>query len=771
MRVHKDTDFELSMMPWEVEPPRPALMVVVKATFAWGEDGAPCTIAAEQIPCLGEVPWDDGDPPSLKTETDYAVLKPRGEWYLVGTAHAPGGRPATLVPVGARVGDMHKQLVVYGDRVWRRGVLGAKPSDPAPFTSMPLRWERSFGGPRNSSNPVGRGVAPVQTEQGPVDALPNIEDPRRPVLSRDDSPPPAGMFPIPSTWRARLSKTGTYDDAWKSSRWPFFPKDFQFSFFNAAPADQQREGYWRGDEEIELQGLHPERTRLQTRLPGLRARVFLEWATPRPPDATPLEMLSRAELEALGPPRLQDVPLRLDTIVIDADAGHVLCSWRGLVDVADNQLSNVARIFVVHEPIGADEPLAHYERWLLRKLCEEADDLLGDDADDLGAGDGDAALAGASIEAVAPELSSAGFQRDLLAFLESLEPLAPDAAPPEVAQVRESYRELGLDPDPLLQEAEVPVTPEVVEPASLLRFEAIVRRRNGKSFAGLDLSDAPYRGLDLGGVDFTGAILTGANLADAILVEACFDEATLTRADLSRANARKATFRGADLSELRAPEARFDQAVLDDAAGTGAVLVGARFRGASFLRAELEACDLTRADMRDATLDGADLVGSFADEADFMNSSLVDTSLESVRARHATFERCKMADLRASDGADLTGAKLVLVDAPRAQLQGATLVDANLSGSNFEGADLSEARAERVNLVRAVLRGACLDRADLREAVLLSVDFFEASFQEADLTDADARGASFFSADLWRARTSGTRLDAAVMDRTLLGSS
>ncbi len=371
MRIHKDTPFELSMMPWELEPPRPTLMLVVKGTFSLGEDG-PCAIADEQVPCLGEVPWDDGDPPSLRTESDHAVLKPRAEWYLVGTAHAPHGTPATVVPVRVRVGSLTKQLAVWGDRTWQRGVLGYKPSAPRPFTSMPLRWERSFGGPRIAENPVGRGTGPILVDKTTIDPLPNIEDPTRPILSRDDRPPPAGMFPVPGTWRSRVRRTGTYDDHWKNARWPFFPTDFDFTFFNSAPQDQWREGYWQGDEEIELSGLHPVRTRIQTRLPGLRARVFVEWATERPPGSKPLELLSCAELEALGPPKLVEVPLRLDTIVIDADAGHVMCQWRGLVEVADALLSNVARIFVVHEPIDTRRPHPEYEAWLLRKLIEEA---------------------------------------------------------------------------------------------------------------------------------------------------------------------------------------------------------------------------------------------------------------------------------------------------------------------------------------------------------------------------------------------------------------
>jgi uncharacterized protein YjbI with pentapeptide repeats len=765
MRVYKDTPFELSMMPWELEPPRSTLMVVVKATFSLGVDG-PCGIADEQVPCLGEVPWEDGDPPSLKTETDYAVIKPRGEWYLVGTARAPAGQRVTVLPVRVRIGPSQKQLAVWGDRVWQRSVLGYRPGPPEPFESMPLRWERSFGGPRVPENPVGRGLAPIQVGDQTVDVLPNIEDPARPMVSKDDRPPPVGMFPIPSMWRARIQRTGTYDELWKSSRWPFFPRDFDFTFFNCAPPDQWIAQYWRGDEEIELTGLHPMLPRVHTRLPGIAARLFVEWATPRPPGSKPLELLSCAELEALGPPRLQQVPLSLDTIVVDADAGHAICSWRGLVDVADAQLSNVARVFVVHEPLDTRRPHAEYEAWLLRKLMEEAAEFEAEPETELALVE----PAAAPAPDVKSELARAHQQvhDGLVAFfgvfaeLES-RPMAPAAA------VRAQYEELGIDPE-LIEEPEPAEPQELEDPPSLLRLVAIVRRKLGKPFRDMDLSNAPYQKLDLRGVDFSGSLLTEASLREAVLHGAIFDGATLARADLDRADCLGASFREADLSELTAQQTRFDQAVFDGASGSHARLRASRFVGASLQGTELEECDLSLCDVSGACLDGADLVGSLLDGSNFTGSSLTDTTLESVHAHDAVFDRCSMQDLRASDGADFTRARFLIVDAARAQLQGATLLDANFSGSNLESADLSEATAPRANFLKCHMPGACFDRAVLTEAVLLSANLFEASFDHADLSHADARGAHMFSVNFYRARTAGTVFEGAVLDRTLLSS-
>lgn len=771
MRVYKDTPFELSFMPWEVEPPRPILMVVVKGTFTL-RDAGPCAVAEQQVPCLGEVPWDDGDPPSLRTESDYAVLKPRGEWYLSGHAYAAGGAAVTVLPVRVRVGSLQKQISVWGDRVWRRGVLGSKPSDPVAFTQMALRWERSFGGPGIADNPVGRGLAPIQTDKGAIDPLPNIEDAAHPIVSREDRPRPAGMFPIPNTWRARTRKTGTYDEIWKISRWPYFPRDFDYGFFNCAPLDQQLpEGFWRGDEAMELAGLHAEHARLRTALPGLRARFFVEWASPRPADATPLELLTRPELEALGPPRLQEVPVKLDTVAIDTDAQHVMCTWRGLVEVADKQLSNVARVFAIHEPLDATHPHEHYEAWLQRKLLEDADEfsISPPDEDET---DDELALppAGAGPAESGDEVADAviRFGVELTRFMDAVGEEMPEEPLPPAAEVREKYRELELDADALLPDPEPPPPDEIEESPSLLRLAAIVRRRLQKPFRELDLSNAPYRKLDLSGVDFSGAILTEGSLAGANLRGAIFDGAVLARADLSGADARAASFREADLSEVRASDARFEEAVLDGARGNDATFTRSRFTRASLLSAELEAGRFEGCDFREAKLDGADFVDSVMDGADLTGCSMLDTTLEGVHAHDANFERCKMADLRASDGADFTRARFVLVDAPRAQLQGTVLVDVNISGSNLEEADLSEARAERMNATRSVLRAAKLDRADLRSALFLQADLCEASFEEADLSGADARGAHLFSAHLWRARTDGTLLDGAIIDRTVL---
>src|SRR5687767_15679476 len=46
-------------------------------------------------------------------------------------------------------------------------------------------------------------------------------------------------------------------------------------FRSVAPADQWLDGFFRGDEEVLLENMHPQRPRIEGRLPGLALRSFV----------------------------------------------------------------------------------------------------------------------------------------------------------------------------------------------------------------------------------------------------------------------------------------------------------------------------------------------------------------------------------------------------------------------------------------------------------------------------------------------------------------
>jgi hypothetical protein len=138
-------------------------------------------------------------------------------------------------------------------------------SPPRPFVTMPLTYERAFGGvDRRSadaaehrlhpSNPVGTGFA-TRAAHAEELALPNVEDPGQLIDSWKDRPHPAGFGAIASHWSPRIGYGGTYDASWRKNRFPLLPEDFDERFHQCAPADQQIPGFLTGGERVELVSL------------------------------------------------------------------------------------------------------------------------------------------------------------------------------------------------------------------------------------------------------------------------------------------------------------------------------------------------------------------------------------------------------------------------------------------------------------------------------------------------------------------------------------
>jgi uncharacterized protein YjbI with pentapeptide repeats len=346
MEILKDTPFEAAWLVWRARGDRPFLTVIIKGAFSLVESGE-CPIDPGQELLSGDQHHDEDIERSVRNESDFAFVKPRGECFVIGSCYAPGGRPTTMAPAAFKVGPVLKKLAVIGDRHFQ-GLLGGQ-SEPVPFSEMTLCWERAFGGAKSKENPLGLGLNKSIVDDKAVIRLPNIEDPDHLILGKRDRPRPVGSFPIPRTWQARMRLTGTYDAQWVRERWPWPAKDFDLAYFNAAPEDQRIQGFFKGDEEISLVNLHPELPKLRCKLPGLRARAFLLPKT-------------GAALRPLMP--------ELDTITIDTDLGKAICLWRAVVEVPSESLDEFSHLFVVHEPIRAGQDLDSYRSWFDRRIAE-----------------------------------------------------------------------------------------------------------------------------------------------------------------------------------------------------------------------------------------------------------------------------------------------------------------------------------------------------------------------------------------------------------------
>jgi hypothetical protein len=207
-------------------------MVMAKATFRIAADGTAVLDADAPLPLFG---LDQPTTLGLLPRDDLPRFDEEPfEVIVLGVAHAIGDRPVHEMTVSLSVGDVRRAIRVVGDRVWEARDGTARIGKPAVFSTMPLVWERAFGGRAavavdddlildvaDTRNPVGKGfdsvgfARPLSRLYSAPDAfpraldtgraLPNLERPDAPVRSFDDAPLPTCWATVPMEWTLRAA--------------------------------------------------------------------------------------------------------------------------------------------------------------------------------------------------------------------------------------------------------------------------------------------------------------------------------------------------------------------------------------------------------------------------------------------------------------------------------------------------------------------------------------------------------------------------------------
>jgi uncharacterized protein YjbI with pentapeptide repeats len=811
VKIYNESGMIPGWLVGHVPPHRWSASLALRGTFEI-LPGQPARLLDQQPELAGDVP-DPEAKGSIRYSMDLVPVKPFIDLLLVGRACVPG-RPAPAVPVTFSVGRWSKTLYVVGDRVAKKSLVSAAMTDPAPFESLPLDWGRSYGGSDWTRNPAGRGRDERELPDGSRGRpLPNIL--RREELSAaiDALREPAGFGPLAPDWPQRMDKPrkASFDKKWLEENWPGYPRDFDWSYFNAAPEDQQLPlDAIQGDEPLSFTNLFPGQPLLSASLPGVRPRWFM-----------------RQEFD--GGEAFVETRLNLDTVWVDTEAARLVLVWRGVAPIRSKKMSEVVDHLVVREPLAEPpQPAARYRELLEEAKKREAEEkaaaptpiselpplVIPEQTFDWDKWEKQLLEDKAKAEQLLKELSADDPETSPLAAAEGLfakeklnpevlHPTAPQNPHLAAAQIAAAFAkasaaspalgaQLGPPPTAAQLDAEamakkiekkiddafaaplpagpVPIPeapPDQDLPWTRERVVQCVAR--GEPIRGQDLS-----GLDLSTLDLTGACLAGSLLADvrltgAVLAGADLSEAVLAGADFSAADLRKANLARADLTGANLAEVRLEGAELDSSDASKAI----------FKKAMLAGVHAARALFTEGDFEGADLSGGEFTSADFTKANLTGVNLEKskldaaglygVRAAGLNLRGASMANARVGEDADLTKACLIGLTAPgsiwsESRLDGADFTDAILTAANFTEASLVGAV-----FVKADLRKARLPDANLERLIALKANLFRGTLEGSRIAGADFRGANLYEVEFLDTERKGTAFDLANLKGTKLG--
>jgi hypothetical protein len=303
-----------ALVPGQTPEGQHVLAIIVKRTYAITDDGTCRRAELDRKVMAADKHYDDPMNTSVEFAADFIPFKIATDVAVNAVAYVPGGTPARELVASVVIGAARKDVRVIGDRtaIYQPGGVPAF-TEPLPFVSMPMRYERAYGGVDIASDPtmpaayarnhLGRGYI-IRNAPEVVDGLelPNIEDPADALTPErlcsehfmhwERQPRPAGIGWTCRNWRPRAMYAGVMpaDRALEAQLFAMFAKvipsaqralfeqtrlpPMDFRFFNGA-SDGLVRPFLSGAEPIRLINLTRDGDVAFT-LPGERPTIALD---------------------------------------------------------------------------------------------------------------------------------------------------------------------------------------------------------------------------------------------------------------------------------------------------------------------------------------------------------------------------------------------------------------------------------------------------------------------------------------------------------------
>jgi uncharacterized protein YjbI with pentapeptide repeats len=688
--------------------------------------------------------------PEAEAPLDDGILRARAEYLVSGFAY-PHGTDGRACAVAAEVGQLQKELLVRGERLWE----GERATSPRPFERMPLRWSHAYGGAGFAANPLGKGAAPVKVDGMQLHFLPNIEDPRQPLSLSSQAGAPAGFGPIDQTWPQRAAFHGRYDEAWLKNEFPAIASDTDWRFFNIAPEDQQQIEPFRGDERYAFRNMHPNRPVLEGMLPGLRARAFVTH-------------------RAGGEEKFKEVRLRLNTLWFFPDAERAVLAFQGMHEIAEDDGADIIHLLAALEYLDQPRPAEHYLAVRDKRLDRTHGAIESMREDDL-----------MPADLVVPLIDFAPVENRALARWQQ-------RAEAHRAEARKTVAAHGMDPDdghaPAVKgpaQPEIRSLDDLMQVQQKMEAQSAAMRKQGEEAKAAALHDIKAiferEKMDFGVIEreMSGMDTRGPPKPFAEALVASFNEF------IERGKAAKG-----DVSELE--QMVVDQKIqrqwqdgekkqmmgyrllahyqipADPVEGEAGKALRQRVAAHHAQQQSFRNWDLTGADLSGMDLKGADLEGALMERTNLTGTHLAEANLQDAVLAHATLlsTQCQGAKLAHANlggariekadfaGADLTDAILVKARLFDVSLRGARLDGIRIDDAMLAGLDCSGAVSEAMLVFfRRDLRGCSFARARFKQCV-----FIECNLSGADLSDAEFEKCGFVALQAERAVFKGLHI-------------